>query len=377
MTADWTNLLARWSAAGLIDDATAARIRTFEQEHAGSTRLRWPILVALAFGALMIAGGILLFVAAHWDALPPRDRFLLVLVLAGAFHISGALAADRFAGMAVALHAIGTIVLGAGIFLAGQIFNLDEHWPGGLMLWALGAALAWALLRQTPQMILTALLAPAWLAGEWISANNDRLDDPEARVLACGIFLLSLAYFTTLGPGRPDERRRSLMVLGAIALVPAALLVAMVSLPTLSGAAMTPAASPAVNAVGWTTAIGLPLIVAVALRRIDAWPNVVAAVWTLVLFRLRFDGGDISLYAWWALGATALVAWGVRDGRSERVNMGAVMFAATVIAFYFSEVMDKLGRSASLIGLGVLFLAGGWALERTRRRLVMRAKESA
>jgi Predicted membrane protein (DUF2157) len=377
MTADWTNLLARWSAAGLIDDATAARIRTFEQEHAGSTRLRWPMLVALAFGALMIAGGILLFVAAHWDALAPRDRFLLVLVLAGAFHIFGALAADRFAGMAGALHAIGTIVLGAGIFLAGQIFNLDEHWPGGLMLWALGAALAWALLRQTPQMILTALLAPAWLAGEWISANNDRLDDPEARVLACGIFLLSLAYFTAVGPGRPDERRRSLMVLGAIALVPAALLVAMVSLPTLSGAAMTPAASPAVNAVGWTTAIGLPLIVAVALRRIDAWPNVVAAVWTLVLFRLRFDLGDISLYAWWALGATALVAWGVRDGRSERVNMGAVIFAATVIAFYFSEVMDKLGRSASLIGLGVLFLAGGWALERTRRRLVMRAKESA
>jgi hypothetical protein len=68
MTADWTNLLARWSAAGLIDDATAARIRTFEQEHAGSMRLRWPMLVALAFGALMIAGGILLFVAAHWDA---------------------------------------------------------------------------------------------------------------------------------------------------------------------------------------------------------------------------------------------------------------------------------------------------------------------
>jgi hypothetical protein len=29
-----------------------------------------------------------------------------------------------------------------------------------------------------------------------------------------------------------------------------------------------------------------------------------------------------------------------------------------------------LGRSASLVGLGVLFLVGGWALERTRRQLV-------
>jgi hypothetical protein len=32
--------------------------------------------------------------------------------------------------------------------------------------------------------------------------------------------------------------------------------------------------------------------------------------------------------------------------------------------------MDKLGRSTSLIGIGLLFLGGGWALERMRRRLL-------
>ena len=62
---DWTSWLARWTEAGLIDPATAGRIREFEQQHVGSTRLRWPIVVALAFGALMLAGGVLLFVAAH------------------------------------------------------------------------------------------------------------------------------------------------------------------------------------------------------------------------------------------------------------------------------------------------------------------------
>jgi hypothetical protein len=31
-----------------------------------------------------------------------------------------------------------------------------------------------------------------------------------------------------------------------------------------------------------------------------------------------------------------------------------------------------VGRSLGLIGLGVLFLAGGWALERMRRRLIAR-----
>jgi hypothetical protein len=38
--------------------------------------------------------------------------------------------------------------------------------------------------------------------------------------------------------------------------------------------------------------------------------------------------------------------------------------------------MDKLGRSASLIGLGLLFLLGGWLLEKTRRRLVARLEKS-
>jgi hypothetical protein len=34
--------------------------------------------------------------------------------------------------------------------------------------------------------------------------------------------------------------------------------------------------------------------------------------------------------------------------------------------------MGKLERSVSLISLGALFLLGGWALEKARRRLVAR-----
>ena len=131
---------------------------------------------------------------------------------------------------------------------------------------------------------------------------------------------------------------------------------------------------PGLRAVGWTVALGLPLTLSVALRRTAAWPNVLAAVWMIALVMLRPLAADVFTYVWWAFGAIALVAWGARDGRGERINMGAALFAATVLAFYFSQVMDKLGRSASLAGLGVLFLGGGWALERLRRRLVRQAK---
>jgi hypothetical protein len=49
-------------------------------------------------------------------------------------------------------------------------------------------------------------------------------------------------------------------------------------------------------------------------------------------------------------------------------------FAITILVFYFSNVMDKLGRSASLIILGVVFLAGAWYWEKLRRKLVARVR---
>jgi len=135
-----TRLLIRWTQAGVIDDGTAERIRAFEQSRAGGTELRWPIWLALAFGGVMIGAAVLLFVSANWDNLSPFARLALVGLLVAVFHVAGAAMVDRSPGVSVTLHAVGTVAFGAGLFLCGQIFNLAEPWPRGLMLWAIGAA---------------------------------------------------------------------------------------------------------------------------------------------------------------------------------------------------------------------------------------------
>jgi uncharacterized membrane protein len=369
----WERLLVRWTEAGVLDGESAARIRAFELERRGPARLRWPVLIALAFGALTLGAGVLLFVSAHWDALSPQARFALVVLLVAVFHVAGAATERRFPGMATALHAVGTVALGAGIFLAGQIFNLDGHWPGGLLLWAIGAALAWALLPSWPQMALTAILAPAWLSSEWYVATLERWSSSGYLVMACGIFLMALAYFTALSQAQDGDHgllRRTLAWLGGIWLLPASVILAFGS--DVGREAET--LSVGLRAMGWAVALGLPLAVAIALRRGAAWPNALATLWVVVLVNLSPVAGDASVYAWWAVGATALAVWGVSESRNERINLGSAIFAATVMAFYFSHVMDKLGRSASLIGLGLLFLAGGSAIERLRRRLVRQAR---
>src|SRR5262249_8032093 len=173
--------------------ATADRIRQFEQD-AGRGRLRWPAMLAVGFGVLMLCAGVLLFVAAHWDQISPTERFLLVLSMVAVFHVAGAILGNKVPAIGVALHLAGTATLGAGIFLAGQIFNLEEHWPGGIMLWALGAVLAWLVLRQWPQALLAAILIPWWLGGEWYVATERYAG--AWHIASQGFLLLYIIYFS-------------------------------------------------------------------------------------------------------------------------------------------------------------------------------------
>ena len=94
MSESWQSALDRWSSAGLVDSTTAARIREFEGSQEEPKHLRWPILIAIGFGALMLAAGVLLFVSAHWDDLSPSGRFSLVLILVAIFHAAGAIFSD-------------------------------------------------------------------------------------------------------------------------------------------------------------------------------------------------------------------------------------------------------------------------------------------
>jgi len=376
--------LQRWAEAGLIDAAAAERIRAFEATSAEGQKLRWPVLLAVGFGGLLAGAGVLLFVAAHWDELSPGTRFTLVLLMVAVFHATGAFLTERFAALATVFQAVGTATLGAGIFLTGQIFNLQEHWPGGLMLWAAGAWVGWALRRDWVQAAFAALLTPAWLAGEWSVATEGVRH--AGLTAAEGLLLLALTYLTARTAEHSSAVRRALVVIGAIYLIPGTLFVLFSRAIAFWGRPdlVLPAS---LKVLGWLAALGAPLLLALWLRGRAALWNVLAAAWVLLLGTTRTGRVDPrieSLLHWtWrelgpyflcAVGSVGLVAWGLQEARRERINLGVAGFALTVLVFYFSNVMDKLGRATSLIGLGALFLLGGWMLEKARRQLVARVK---
>ena len=356
--------LQRWMEARLLEPHQADSIRAFEAAHAPVQRARWPVIVALVFGGVMLAAGVLLFVSAHWDELSPFCRMSLLVLAVGGFHVAGALSLDRFRALAITLHAAGTVALGGAIALAGQIFNMQEHWPTAVLLWATGAIAGWMLLGDWPQMAIGAILIPWWLLGEWseaVSAGD--------RITAAAVLVIALCYLS-VRTGKHDSVRIALAWIGGIALLPAALIVALE--PHIWSRTQHPPSAAA--AIGWGGVIVLPLAFAYAFRRNAAWMNAVAAVWVVGLSAISDQRLELLLFAWCLVGATGLIGWGIYEYRAERINLGMAGFALTLIFFFFSSIMDKLGRSASLIVLGILFVAGGWQWEKLRRRLVAQTR---
>ena len=72
--------LDRWVEARILDHQQADRIRQFESTQIPRRRARWPVIVAVAFGGIMLAAGVLLFVSAHWDELSPFQRMVLLVL---------------------------------------------------------------------------------------------------------------------------------------------------------------------------------------------------------------------------------------------------------------------------------------------------------
>ncbi len=300
--------LQRWVEAGLLDSQAAGRIREFEAARE-SPGMRWPVIFAIAFGSMMVAAGILLFVAAHWEDLSPTQRLLLVLAMIAGFHLAAGALMPRMRALGLALHAVGTVALGGGIFLAGQIFNLQEHWPGGILLWAIGAVLSWLVLRDWLQATLAALLVPAWIASEW-SVRAEHFSGME-RILVQFLVMVSIMYLSARRDKHDSHFRRALAWTGGLALLPACAVLA-VGQHEWAWRDRLPPMSFLLHAVGLLIAFVLPLLAAWFLRGKTITWNIGFAVWVFVVGAL--DSRDViqnlTVYGLCALAAVALVLWG-------------------------------------------------------------------
>jgi len=438
--ADFESFVNRWQTAGVLDAEAARRIRAYENEQQKPSGLRWQGLVALILGAILLACGVALFVSAHWDKISPGARFAVVLAMVSLFHLGGAWTRELFRGLSTALHAVGTLSTGAAIALVGQIFNIEEHWPAAVLMWALAALAGWILLRDEAQQTLTLLLFPAWIFSEFVYYAEGHIGED----VFVGRFMIvwAVLYLTFFLGSKRKIVHGILFVAAAIAAKAGTVIL----LEGWSSWGDKTYISLGLQTWGWVDFAAIPLLFAVFKFRKSAIPVAAAIAFSAALpwcqrsWTESYNYGDVhnssvryepnlaahALVAafavfiiWWgfrhlspvlaglgvlwfaiaalwlsfshlfgdfsrvlvsqileAAAALFVVWWGVRLANKILVNLGVVGFAIVVVWFYFSDIFDKLDRSLGLIGIGILFLAGGWALERTRRNLMAGMKKA-
>jgi len=396
---DLESQLKRWQAAGVVDAQTAARIRANEAPLAKAAAasgqvyvagVHWQGIAALVLGAILLACGVVLFVSAHWDDLGPGARFAVVCAMVAVFHLAGGSTRATYRGLSTALHAVGTVATGAAIALVGQIFNIQEHWPAAVLLWALAALAGWALLHDQAQQTLALLLVPAWIFSE----IGDRASGLIGAEVYMGrlCFVWAILYVTFFVGSRKKAARGILFAAGAIAAITG---VVYMLLSWQSWSATQEFLPFGLRAGAWFAIAGVPLVVAAFHGHKGLVPIAAAIAFVIALpwcyhswtqsypvgngttTTIRGTTPNLLAHVLVAAFAVFLCGWGVRLASRAIVNLGMAGFAAAVGWFYFSNVMTKLGRSLGLIGLGILFLAGGWALEKARRRILAGMGESS
>ena len=183
--------IARWRAAGLIDEATAAALVADAEQH---HRRRFSFGTVLAIlAAVLLAAALLLLVAANWEAIPRLVRVagIFAVILVG--YAGGAVLQGRgHSAFAEGLWIIAAVAFGCGIALVGQMYHLSGDEKDALFVWALGTALAAAALRSGPLTAGTVLLAGSWMLAVAMGGGPGRSVPLEFPLYAAVLWAVSV-----------------------------------------------------------------------------------------------------------------------------------------------------------------------------------------
>jgi len=163
----------RWTAEKIVTPAQAAQLRARYAPVAPP--VSWGLILFFALGAVIVGLGVILLFAYNWDAIPKFAKLALIFAAVIAAHAGGLrLRAhdDWRAQLGEGLSLLGTMAFGAGIWLVAQVYHIDEHFPNGFLIWALGAlVLAWAL-QSIGQAVVATILLAIWGGLEAISFSR-------------------------------------------------------------------------------------------------------------------------------------------------------------------------------------------------------------
>ena len=399
--------------AGLITDEQRQKIiGHFQFKEDGGKFLAIVSLI----GAVLIAAGITLLIAAHWNEIPRGVKIAAGLLLLLGFHAGGwwlrkgGGAASSPASSATgasqpqgkyrktgeALHLIGSCLFLANIALIGQIYNIVSRPPNAFLLWWIGiAALPW-LLRSKAQHVLLLMAFGIWFGFEVNEHAGLIYCESDRQVLLYA--LLGLVY---LGAGYC--LRRGVFSEFAGVTEKLGLLAFLIFVYPLTWKDFYGGWENSEMRQWFFPALGLLalLLLMVGLKNLAAltrqwrWTWFAALLGMMVFMATVWFGcwqldhaGESRHYFWgesWSylVGSLALFVFcllqiqiGIQERSQFLVNLGVVFIALDIIAAY-CDLFGSMARTGVMFLIsGIFLIVFGVYLEKKRRGLMRRMKST-
>ena len=349
------------------------------------------IVVLSTLGAVLIASGIISFVAANWQGMPAMAKlFLLIGGQTAAYWIGYQLQFVRgYPRVGEAIMFTGAVWFGANVFLVAQSYHLGTDNPDLMILWFLGVLPLAYLARSTSITVMAVgifTVGVSWKAATWV-------DGPESAFLVMGSLFLTAALLYSIG--MLHLRRANLKLHAGPYLISGALLaiglayvltfnevfedtrsLTILDFQTLSGSYLALA--------GILSAVTVAALV-VAVRNSDnnagnpigryAEPGVVALVIAFGWFTAPVPFNSIELYVpafnlLLVLLIFGSIVLGIINRREALINVGIIFFVIDLSTRYIELTVDMLDTSLAFVVGGLLLLGVGYGMERARRQLL-------
>lgn len=189
-----------WAAKGLIDRATVGRLLAEFDQREGAFSLGRVLMV---IAALLLAGAVLMLVAANWDLIPRLVRLVGIVALIWAAYLLAAFFRLRGSkGLSEALLVGGVVSFGGAIALVGQMYHLSGDSTEAALVWFAAAAVTAALFRSPAAVTVTGFLAFVVFFAEWSESFGARDRLLLWLMPAMAAIVIALVRYTDAGRAR-------------------------------------------------------------------------------------------------------------------------------------------------------------------------------
>lgn len=336
------NEIANWRAEGIVDEQLEATLLARYPEK--KSNIAWGVILASAFGALLIGLGIIALLASNWDCLGRGARAVVSVtpaLVCGIVALVASVKGWKAASLWEALGLLWCIAIAVAACLVAQTYNLGGSVPSLVLFVALLTLPVVWVTRAVGPMMFWPIFAVVWMFS-YIDANY-HIHTYGVALRALLLLAASVPAYVAFIRRRPP---RAALVIGnfftglCYAIELGMILCAMPHHAEFEYCIVVFwLSSVLIGVLGWKL-------------KLDSWPMIGVLVATGTSMPTPFADA-IMLYIIGLIFSFCVIAYGVKKEKLRFANLGACLALWLILAKFFESNVEFTVKAVVLIAAGI------------------------